>query len=300
MFHPFRLPLTLLVLTGLMSAAGAARAAQSYDACEGHFIESLPVVINTQGVWCLRHDLTTAITSGGAITIAAHNVTIDCNDFKIGGLAGGVATMARGIDAHDRSNVTVRNCTIRGFHSGVYIDASARDKTGGHVIQDNRFTDNTRYGIHVDGDGSVIEHNKVLETGGSTSNPGAAVAISAGWDIDVLDNLVSNVSSVVNGSGNASAYGIQVDTNAGTIAGNRVRNLAYQGTGGLAIGIFVYNSLNQRTNIHDNDVNGPGAAGAGEYGVYCQSAQAVTHGNTIGGFLNPLSTCTDGGNFAGP
>ena len=148
MHHPIRLPLvTLLVLAGLLSAPGAALAAQSYDACEGRFIDSLPATITTQGVWCFRKDLSTAITSGGAITIATNNVTIDCNDFKLGGLAAGAATAARGIQASDKLNATIRNCNVRGFYAGVYIDGTARAKTAGHVIENNRFASNTHYGI---------------------------------------------------------------------------------------------------------------------------------------------------------
>jgi hypothetical protein len=65
-----------------------AQAAESYDNCSG-YIDSVPAVIATQGTWCLRKDLSTAQTSGNAIEIAANNVVIDCNDFKLGGLAAG-------------------------------------------------------------------------------------------------------------------------------------------------------------------------------------------------------------------
>jgi hypothetical protein len=46
-------------------------------------------MIGKQGVWCLRKDQSTANTSGSAITINTNNVTVDCNDFKIGELAAG-------------------------------------------------------------------------------------------------------------------------------------------------------------------------------------------------------------------
>ncbi|QSX77956.1 right-handed parallel beta-helix repeat-containing protein [Agrilutibacter solisilvae] len=289
---------TLAVLTGLLALPGAARAAQSYDACEGRFIESLPVVIGTQGVWCMRKDLTTAITTGAAITIATNNVTIDCNDFKLGGLAAGSATMTSGILAEDRLNATVRNCNIRGFYAGVSIEASSRTHSAGHVVQDNRFASNTRYGIFLEGDGSVVERNKVIDTGGSTSVPGAAVGISVTYDGDVLGNLVSNLAAVPNGSGAASANGIQVLYSSGTIAGNRVRGLAVQGSG-TAVGILTYDDTSTaRPSVHDNDLVGPGTTPSA--GVYCYSAKHLAHDNTIGGFITALTTCTDGGNFVGP
>ena len=67
-------------------------------------------------MWCLRHDLSTSIVSGQAIDIQANNVAIDCNDFKIGGLAAGNGSMAVGIHALTRQNATVRHCNIRGFY----------------------------------------------------------------------------------------------------------------------------------------------------------------------------------------
>ncbi|HEY0661023.1 MAG TPA: hypothetical protein VGD21_06870 [Lysobacter sp.] len=70
----------------LLVHAVPVQAAESYDNCTG-FIETLPATISTQGTWCLKHDVGTAITEGNAVTIAANNVTLDCNDFKIGGLA---------------------------------------------------------------------------------------------------------------------------------------------------------------------------------------------------------------------
>src|SRR6185369_2787721 len=86
----------LLVMLGLLlGTPRAASAAESYDNCTG-FITTLPAVITTQGTWCLKQDLATAITSGNAITINTGNVTIDCNDFKLGGMSAGLATQAIG------------------------------------------------------------------------------------------------------------------------------------------------------------------------------------------------------------
>jgi len=293
--HPIRpLLATLAVLAGLLSAPGAARAAQSYDACEGRFIESLPATINTQGVWCLRKDLATGITSGAAITIATNNVTIDCNDFKIGGLAAGAGSQTRGIYAENRFNATIRHCNIRGFHAGIYIFGTNPAKTAGHVIENNRIENNLYYGAHIEGDGSVVEHNSFIDTGGSSVNKGAAVALSTMYDVDVIDNLVSNVAALDSG-GLASAYGMQVMSGSGSVVGNRVRGLAVLGAGN-ATALLVYNTASERTNVHGNDFVGPGLG----VGVYCYSAMAVTHGNTLGGFAVPLSTCTDRGNHVGP
>src|SRR5687768_7416536 len=86
----------LRLITGLLLAAAAvprAYAAESYDYCP-RVISSLPATISTQGTWCLKSNLSTGITTGNAITIATNNVTIDCNDYKLGRLPAGDATNA--------------------------------------------------------------------------------------------------------------------------------------------------------------------------------------------------------------
>src|SRR5688500_5888635 len=94
--------------------------AETYQTCAG-FIDALPATITTQGVWCLRKDLGTAMASGAAITIATNNVTIDCNNFKVGGLAAGAGTQAVGIQVSGKQNATIRNCAIRGFYRGAVL-----------------------------------------------------------------------------------------------------------------------------------------------------------------------------------
>jgi len=49
-----------------------AQAAESYDNCSG-YIDSLSTYIGKQGNWCLRKDLSTAITSGAAIAVNTNN-----------------------------------------------------------------------------------------------------------------------------------------------------------------------------------------------------------------------------------
>ena len=202
-----------------------AYAAQSYDNCTG-FIDSLPATISSQGTWCLRHDLSTAITSGIAITVATNNVTIDCNDFKLGGLAAGTGMGSYGIVAYDQPNLTVRHCNIRGFLGGLVATG------GGHRIEDNGFDGNTWVALDVEGAGSTIRGNRVIDTRGSTYIAGDAYGIYAGSGVDVLDNTVNGVASTPNGSGNAWAYGIVTESQGeGSVTGNRVRGVAASGAG---------------------------------------------------------------------
>jgi len=195
---------------------GQAEAAESYDNCTG-FIDTVPTTISTQGTWCLRHNLSTAITSGEAITVAANNVTIDCNDFKLGGLAAGNGSTTQGIAAVNRQNIIVRNCAIRGFYIGVnFLDGGA-----GHLVEDNRLDNNLFVGIAVDGDNNLVRGNQVHDTGGATGLTTTLAMVVTG---DVVDNTVSGV------FGGPSLYGIRAFGEGNEIRGNRVRNIAHTET----------------------------------------------------------------------
>jgi hypothetical protein len=280
---------TLFLLAGLI-AVPAARAAQDYDNCAG-FIDTLPATITMQGTWCLRHDLSTEITSGNAITIATNNVTIDCNDFKLGGLAAGAATQTRGIYALHRLNATVRHCNIRGFYQGVQLGGTG----GGHVIEDNRFDGNTVYGLIVQGSGSVVRRNQIIDTGGSSVITGEAVGIYTTYAVDVLDNTVSGVLPSADGSGNGSATGIFTSSNpSGSLSGNRVRGLVKLGGGGGPYGIHNTGG-SDRISLDGNHVIGDG--GVGSIGLICTSSSGRAKDNIVNGFAIGISGCSDDGNM---
>ena len=284
---PFRhLTATGLLLAGLIAAPMIVRA-ETYNTCAG-FIDTLPAVISTQGTWCLRHDLSTGITSGNVITINTNNVTIDCNDFKLGGLAAGAGTSTNGITAENHLNATVRHCNIRGFFRGGYFSGSSG---GGHVVEDNRFDGNTRIGLRVDGDGSVVRHNQVTDTGGSTALVGNVFGIHTTYAVDVLDNTVSGVLPIANGSGDGTAYGIRTVSNSGgSISGNRVRGLVKLGDG-VALGIF--NETSDRISLDGNRVVGDTSAGS--IGLRCENNNGRAKDNTVNGFATGIVNCSYGG-----
>lgn len=267
----------------------SARAAQSYDNCTG-FIDSLPAVITTPGTWCLRKDLSTAMAVGKAIDVQANNITIDCNDFKLGGLAAGPGTDAAGISSQG-VNTTVRRCNVRGFRIGVGIGSGGL----GHVVEDNRFDGNTSKAIVVHGDSSVVRRNHVLTTGGSSIAPELfAIGIYAIGDVDILDNTISGVIPSTVDPNYGTAYGIFTSTNGGgSISGNRVRGLVSVGDGLVSA---IYNYDNGRIIMRGNTVVGTGS----ESGFYCQNATAHAKDNVILGFDNALINCIDQGNVTTP
>ncbi|HEY0661002.1 MAG TPA: right-handed parallel beta-helix repeat-containing protein [Lysobacter sp.] len=278
-FVPFLL--SLLFLLSMAVSLPAARAAASYDNCTG-FVTTLPATIATQGVWCLKQDLSTAITSGNAIAITANNVTLDCNGFKLGGLAAGAASTATGIGS-SRLNLTIRNCSVRGFRRGISLVGV---DSGGHLVEDNRLDGNLHTGIQVGGERNRVQRNVVVNTGGA---PGQAFSYGIEANADVVDNTVSGVFAT---AVNTQPTGVRVLGDGSEVRGNRVRGLLVAGTG-AAIGIDVDGSHQV---IDGNRISalvatpGRGIAGNGTANTFCT-------GNTVANFTLPLDNCDDvGGN----
>ena len=272
-----------LVLALLHPAQGRA---ETFNTCVG-FVTSLPAVISTQGTWCLRQDLATGLSSGTAITVAANNVTLDCNDFKLGGLAGGEGTLAIGVGSLDRQNITVRHCNIRGFLVGVQLTGQ---DSAGHVVEDNRIDGATGIALHLVGDDSLVRRNVMRNTGGSTSRRGMAAGISTGGEVEIVDNTVTGVFPLANIEGVGTAYGIlAANVQGGSVRDNRVRNLIADGPSGLAVGITAED--NARTMITGNQLIGNGDG----VGVVCDNAFGRIRDNMIHGFTAPSQACTDAG-----
>ena len=208
----------LLVLGGLFFAPTSARA-ETFHTCAG-FITSLPATISTQGVWCLKQDLTTAITSGGAIIIATNNVTIDCNDFKLGGLQAGNGSTASGIFANGYVNANIRHCNVRGFNIGVNLENGS-----GHLVEDNRLDQNLYIGIYVDGDNNRVRRNAVYDTGGHS---GYTDSYGINVTGDVIDNTVSGVFAATL---NTNPHGIAITGSGSEARDNRVGGLVVAGAG---------------------------------------------------------------------
>jgi parallel beta-helix repeat protein len=264
----------------LLSVATVHTAAADTHDCRQ--IQSVPVVLSAAGQYCLDHDVSTAMTSGAAVTIAANNVTIDCNEHKIGGLAAGAGSHANGIAASNRLNTTIRHCSVRGFQGGISLDGAS-----GALVEDNRLDNNLFTGIFIGaGDNNLIRRNQVYATGGGATTPGYGIQASA----DVVDNIVSGV---VPGAADAYPTGISA-TGAGTrITGNRVRGLVAAGSGsaqGIAVvapGIVVRgNTVAAATTTAGWGIHGHGAT------------DTVCAHNVSVRFATATADCQDGGGNA--
>jgi len=263
-----------LVGVGLLAVAAWMQPAAA-ETTECIVIDSVPAVISSQGVYCLKKHVNGALASGAAISVTTNNVTIDCNEFKIGNLAAGPATQATGILATGRNNVTVRNCGVRGFQTGIAL------VDGQYRVEDNRLDYNTRTGILVSGSGSAVRGNEVVATGGGTA-PGTSQieGIRASGGLDVVDN---NITGVVGAAGaNGNVYGILADDmDAGLIRNNRVRELAPTGSG-FRRGIWVTNG--NRVTVKSNTVVLNGSLLSLDAGIRCGDGlilNGVAQDNTI-------------------
>ena len=284
----FRRLLAVMLLAGL--AIAPAHAAQSYDNCGGNFIASLPAVISTQGTWCMNKDLSTAITSGSAIVISTNNVTIDCNHFKLGGLAAGLGTATNGIYISDKTGITLRNCNIRGFYVGVYFG------NGGStlLIEDNAFYGNTAESIYVSNvDGAMIRRNRISTTGGSTTQPiSVAIVLAGGSGLVLSDNVISGVT--FGPAGSSDAIGIYDSSVGAVIRGNDISNITGS-AGGSYHGFGI--QLGQYGKALDNTIDNVTAGGA-KVGVYCPTSPGYAKNTVASQLISATSGCTDGGGNA--
>jgi hypothetical protein len=261
---------TLFLLLLLALAPAPAEAGERHHTCKG-FVDTLPAVITTPGTWCLRKNLATSMTGGVAIEIATNNVTLDCNGFKINGLAGGLGTSASAIRGQARINTTVHDCGVRGFWWAILFT----NGSDGTVVEDSVVENATERGIVVQGDRALIRRNRIVDVGGATAGSNiTACGISLDGEGELLDNSIAGVER-------AHALGIHVQDGVGTvIAGNRIRDLVGDGYGAYGIQIGGSNPVI----VRDNAIVGPGTAG-----IDCYSAAHLAMHNTISGFGNGIA-----------
>lgn len=277
----------LLAAIALATVPHAACAAESYDSCAGT-ITSLPATISTPGVWCLKTDLSTAMSSGVAITINANNVTIDCNHFRLGGLAAGLGTSATGIGATGRVNATVRNCNVRGFLNGIYLDGD------GHVAEDNRMDSNTRTGLYINADRFIVRRNLISQIGLSTAYSDAFGILATGAFGLIEGNVVAGVAGNTQLYPYASAVGIAVGAAYSVVRGNDVSGI-YSGTDSTVSGIA---SSGARNKLIDNTVAALNSPTGSRRGLTCTGdTTAVAIRNVVSDASTSAAVyaCIDGG-----
>ena len=211
----------------------------------GTKISSLPYTIKSSGFYFVTGDLTLASGASPGITVNADNVTIDLMGFGLNGF--GAAGTGAGIDITGRSNVEIRNGTVRNFGGGgIYSVTTSKNcrinniraifnpgpgiKLVGdnHLVQNCTVSNNGGYGIWQSGGGTMITGNVINENG------------SNGLQCTSGGNLIGNVSFGNTGYG----FSLSLATSDYYVID---RNTVYQnGSGGLngtpAHAVFGVNS----------------------------------------------------------
>jgi hypothetical protein len=272
-------PLLSAALPLCLAAALPAPAAAGTANCT--VITTLPTTITTQGVYCLKQDLATAIASGTAITVATNNVTVDCNGFRLVNAAGAANTATGVATDGERLNTTLRGCAVRAFRVGLNLQGD------GHLVEDSRIDASTLIGMFVTGDASMIRRNRVFTTGGAAVGI-APVGIFALGSLDVSDNIVTGVTAVpASGTGAAGIF------TSGSLEGVVARN-DVSGIQGDAVGstYAIRNDAVGRLSLRDNTVSDDGTGIAA--GIYCSANTAVADGNHVLGFDFNISGCQQG------
>jgi hypothetical protein len=277
----------LFVLLVLLAGAAFTRPASAareigIDTVGCKIVDRLPYVISSRGNYCLQENLDTSITNGVGITITSSNVRLDCRGFEINGSSAGMATLAGGISSIGKSNITVRNCGVRGFRYGAILAAGVA-----LAVEDSVFLQNTHLGLTVFGQSSIIQRNRILDTGGAT------VAIEQGSfgmqiqpGVDVIDNSISGVHSFPGST--ATVFGVVIyygDSSADTsvVRGNRIAGLAADGDGQRH---GVYTLATERILFADNTIVFSPTALSEEKGIKCGAFRQYARNNTFVGFLS--------------
>jgi hypothetical protein len=211
----------------LVAVAGATRPI-SAQTCTS--INSVPYTINSSGSYCLNADITTSVSSGAAIEVAASNVTLDLKGKTLDGTGAGVGTRADGIHSLDRRGITVRNGRIVGFYVGVHLDFSS--DSGDHVVEGIRFEHSRWKAIKLEGANNIMRNNLILDTGGGGNHVDGVSACENwfGGSVQALNNTIINVGV---GEPDSSPDGMMLYCNTAVAIGNRVRNV---GDSGISLG----------------------------------------------------------------
>jgi len=237
-------------------------------------ISSPPIVISKPGVYCLNVSINYKLDIDSAIIVAANNVIIDLNGHTINGLAAGPMTNARGISATNRQNITIKNGSIRGFNTGIFLHDTSAFKTVSqrHIIEDIHVSNSRHEGMHITGSDIILRRNRVVDTGGSDYNTAGIIARGRGLRLQNNDVIrthapglntatailvdLSNGAIIENNridtvnSPEGSRYGLRVNSSKNTLAtGNRFSS--------VDVGIFFTSSTGKYMNNLTINVNKP-------------------------------------------
>jgi parallel beta-helix repeat protein len=191
-------------------------------------ISALPFTISAPGSYYVTGDLTLASTTSHGITVTADNVTIDLMGFSLIGPGSGTGD---GIFMNGRSNVEVRNGTLRGFgRAGIYEVSSAAGKQ--HRVINVRVHANTSYGMRLLGDGHIVKDCTAGGNGSTGLNIGLGATVTGNTAYNNGTGIFAAANSVV--THNTARANSGSGINAGT--GSIIMHNTASNNGGFGIG----------------------------------------------------------------
>jgi hypothetical protein len=202
---------------------------QSASACVP--ITAVPYTISVAGKYCITGNLTMA-AAGNAITINTDNVTLDFGGYELAGVGIGQPSNS-GVILVNRSNIVIRNGSIRAFDSGIY------SVTGLNVAVEDMSIRSVGTGISTEhGSHYSFRRNRIFDA----LYRGISLSQSLPFLINAQDQ-VANVSyneiSAVGGVNQASSsvvYGIYAHHNVSIVSNNKITGV--RGAAGSA-GIYL-------------------------------------------------------------
>ena len=281
----------------------AAARAETTQSCIG--VTVLPANLFASGRFCLHKDFSAATYSGGAaITIGANDVTLDCNGHRIAITT--VVNPAIGIKLlEDVSQVTVRNCVVDGFLTGISTE-SQNLQVGNRIrIHDNTVLNSRVVGIQVVGGDVRVERNRVEGVTGNFDGTAEGIRASSnggtGVGMVIRDNHVSGLRPEITGR---NIIGINVySLSEPTVTGNTVTGVySYTSWGAYGIDMTDVSGASVSNNVV---LSPPPAAapldGPQFYGIRVASPVGqedtnVCRDNVVGHFTNNVAGCVTAGN----
>ncbi|MBN2478071.1 right-handed parallel beta-helix repeat-containing protein [Candidatus Micrarchaeota archaeon] len=220
------------------------------------------LMIDTPGTTTLTEDITAATPS--AVCIMVDNVVLDCDSHNINGAGSGT-----GIFAPDVNTITIRNCNVDNFGTGLYL-SNSKD----HTIINNNFTNNVEpaSGVHLNNvNDSILRGNRI-------NNNDNGIHLNSCQYITIRDNNVdSNYYGIYSsGGGNhtiegntlnsCNVRGIYLDScSENTISGNTAKYIRSRGSG---YGIYSTNGVSNTYSSNTFNEN--------DFGMYLNLEQEAT------------------------
>lgn len=210
----------------------------------------------------------------------ANGITLDCNKFSI---LGNAAAKGEGPGITVTQNSTVRNCTVKYFDAGIYIQPGA----GNNLITINTLQDNVGTGNYGDGIATdTSSNNRITANTVSSNGPYDGIGLVGKSNNNLIQfNTVSN-NNVPSGGGQND--GIRIEGPGAQ--NNRVQYNTVSGNGLDGIAVFGNQGTpfnNTGTIINGNSVTGNGYNGVTRLGhgivLFLSGNQTTVTNNTSTG-----------------